>query len=252
MSESSSESKVAAKFEELAEAVGADIEDVTLEVQQDFGTKRISGADVVEYLSEGEDEQSPEETEADPEGVEEQEDTTEGGDEVDIHFEEMDYKDLQKLASEQLASYPSDQSKTGLVKALSEAELEVNDTEGVEDTTEGGEEEENDLPSKKELMEAGVKEQNVEDVLKYRSKNGKCQTENCPYGANSSSNYCASHQGSKEKSKTSNDSSKKSNADKVGQVKDLFEVSQLEAEAVVFQVSEGNYESYSEAVQNHI
>lgn len=213
MSESSSESKVAAKFEELAEAVGADIEDVTLEVQQDFGTKVISGADVVEYLSEGEDEQSPEETEADPEGVEEQEDTTEGGDEVDIHFEEMDYKDLQKLASEQLESYPEDQSQTGLVKALSEAELEVNDTEGVEDTTEGGESEtpeesDEELPSKKELMESGVKEQNVEDVLKYGKRNGFCKNPNCPYGANDGSDYCASHQGSKEKSKTSDDSPK--------------------------------------------
>jgi hypothetical protein len=211
MSESSSESKVAAKFEELAEAVGADIEDVTLEVQQDFGTKVISGADVVEYISEGDDEQSPEETEADPEGVEEQEDTTEGGDEVDIHFEEMDYKDLQKLASEELDSYPDDQSKTGLVEALKNDIGDVeNLTEG-ENTTEGGESEEDDssgVMSEAELLKAGVDESNIEDVRKYQKKNGICDTEDCPYGANDGSDYCASHQGSKEKSKTSDDSPK--------------------------------------------
>lgn len=210
MSDRSRKSKVATKFEELAEALEVDIEDVQVTIEDGgLGATVISGADVAEALTEGEDDTIEDGEDEEEAVIEDDEDTTEGGDGVDVHFEEMDYKELQKLASEQLESYPDDQSKTGLVEALQNDIEDVEDlTEGEEDTTEGGE---NDISiSDTELLEAGVSEGNLEAVRKYRSKNGVCQKEDCPYGANDDSEFCASHQGSKSKSKTSNDSPKES------------------------------------------
>ena len=204
MSDSNRRSKVASKLKELAEALEVDIEDVQVTIEDGgFSNTVIDGVEVAEYLTEGEDEQTPEGSEDATEGGDESDDDTiEDGDDVEVHFEEMDFKDLQKLASEELDEYPDDQSKTGLVEALSEAEAKEAVIEDDEDTSEAGESE--DEVSEADLLEAGVKPKNIEDVLDYRSKNGVCSAEDCPYGAKSEdSDYCASHQGSSSNSESS-------------------------------------------------
>jgi len=196
MSESNRRSEVASKLKELAEVLEVDIEDVQITIEDGgFSNTVIDGVEVAEYLTEGEDEQTPTESDNDPEGIDEQKDTIKDGGDMEIHFEEMDYEELQKLASEKLAEYPNDRSENGLIEALSEAEVEEVVIEDDEDTSEAGEGEAE--VSEADLLEAGVKPKNIEDVLNYRSKNGVCSVEDCPYGASSEeSDHCASHRGS--------------------------------------------------------
>jgi hypothetical protein len=198
MSESNRRSKVAAKLNELAKALEVDIEDVQVTIEDGgFSNTVIDGVEVAEYLTEGEEEQTPTESE----------NATEGGDEAEIHFEEMDYKHLQKLASEELAEYPEDSSRDGLIEAMKgnvgieDSEFHQTPTES-DNTTEGSDTEAE--VSEADLLEAGVKPKNIEDVLEYRSKNGVCSVEDCPYGASSEeSDHCASHRGSSSNSESS-------------------------------------------------
>jgi hypothetical protein len=225
MSNQTAEAKVvASKFEELAEALGADIEDVNVEVQQDFGTKTLhgkamkeameedatEGGDEEESVTEGDDEQTPTESEDITEGDDDDEDTIGDG----------------EVACQCGAVFDSKQSLYGHSSHCDEYES-VTEGDDEESSTEGGEEQEstiedgeNDTISDSELVEMGVKESNIEDVRKYRSKNGVCSEENCPYGANDGEEFCASHQGSSSsKSKTS----KKSSSKKTKKVSDLTE-----------------------------
>jgi hypothetical protein len=219
----SNQTEVATKVEELSTTLNVDVEDITISIE-DGGLREtvISGADVAEYLTEGEDESedTSEAGEEDEDISEADEDTTEGG---EVHLEEMEYNDLLALISEADVDYPEDSSKAGLLEAaediedvstvieddedISEADEDVTEGDDDEDTIEDGENEEDSI-SDAELVEAGVKESNIEDVRKYRSKNGVCSEENCPYGANNGEEFCASHQGSSSKSKTSTDSPK--------------------------------------------
>lgn len=247
-----------AKFEELAEATKFEVEDFTLTIEDGPMTSSIAGSDLItEGDDESEDTSEAGDESGDDDDIEDVEDTSEAG---EVHLEEMEYNDLSALISEADVDYPEDSSKAGLLEAAEDIEdvsTVIGDDEDVtegdeeEDTIEDGENEE-DTISDSELVEAGVKESNIEDVRKYRSKNGVCSEGNCPYGANNGEDFCASHQGSSSSSKKKSSTSKKSNADKVSQVKDLFDLSSIEAEAVVFQVSEGNYDSHSEAVKNHL
>jgi hypothetical protein len=274
----SNRTEVAAKVEELSTTLNVDVEDIEVTIKDGFTTQTISGADVKQFLTEGEDTQSPEETEDDPEGVDEDEDSPEGADEdemtaptenlvedefdtegVEAQLYELDYNsELKPLASSELDEWPESSTQDDLVEALIEDGYTIEDSDEQSTTDEENDEQSTteeqsttDDVTEGDLIEMGVKEDHLEKVMELRSKNGVCQKEDCPYGANDGSDFCASHSSSS-KSSTSNESSKKTNAEKVGQVKDLFDLNQLEADAVVFQVSEGNYDSYSEAVENHL
>jgi hypothetical protein len=80
-----------------------------------------------------------------------------------------------------------------------------------------------------ELLEAGVKEDHLDKCLELRKENGECAEEECRYGANEDSDYCASH--SKSGSNSNDDDSSGSNsnavdeestADRVQKVKELL------------------------------
>ena len=132
----------------------------------------------------------------------ESEDTSEAGDEDEPTIEDGE------VACRCGAVFDSRQSLNGhLAHCDAQPKAEQDNEEG-EDTSEAGEEV---SISDAELVEAGVKESNIEDVRKYRSKNGVCSEENCPYGANDESEYCASHQSSTddEDSNESNSTSSK-------------------------------------------
>jgi hypothetical protein len=252
MSDQTEATKVEAAFNKIADATEADPSSITVVIEESLGEKRISYSDVAESAPENKTRADSEDDEAD-EGADDEsardnsradsedgDDESAEGDEVDIHFKEMDYTDLQKLASEELDEYPDDRSQNGLAEALEEADISFAD----DDTTEGGENDE-DAPLHPDEAENPTKEN-------YVFHFGVCDSDDCSYGtANEESDYCAScskkHDNSSESS-----SSEKTNADKVQEVKDLFEISQIEAEAVVYQVSEGNYDSHSEAVKNHL
>ena len=233
----SSSTKVATKFKELAAALGQDIEDVQVKVQEDFGTKTLDGKAIKEAMEEDATKGS-DDTEGDDQST--TEDTIVDGevkcDECGTVFDSKQGFSGH-LSGDCSGDIIGDDEKQSTTEPQSTTEDEENDTEGVTDQF---------------LLNNGVQQKNLEAVRKYRSKNGVCSAEGCEYGANKDSKYCASCKGSSGSSKKKSSKSKTSNADQVGQVKDLFEVSQLEAEAVVFQVSEGNYDSHSEAVKNHL
>lgn len=246
MSDHTEAAKVEAAFNKIADATGTDPSSITVVIEESLGSKQIEFSDVAESAQDNktraDSEADDESEEADDESARNNSRADSEDDEVDIHFKEMDYTDLQKLASEKLDEYPSDQSQTGLVNALESADLSADDTtEG--ESTKG--DDENDTPSHPDEMDNPGKEN-------YLHHFGVCQAEDCSYGAASEEeDYCASHR--KKHSSSSNDSSsKKTNAESVEEVEEAFSLSRIEAEAVVFQVSEGNYDSHLEAVKNHL
>jgi hypothetical protein len=181
---------VATKVEELSTTLNVDIEDVTITIEDGgLGETVISGADVAEYLSEGEDEQTPTESEDD-------DDTTEGGD------EQSTTEDTTEGGHEK-----ADGTKCQISEAVEDCHVHSSSTEDEEEEeiTEGDDE---DTISDSELVEMGVSKGNIEKVREYRSKNGVCSEGDCPYGANDGSEYCASHQGSSSSSKKKQSSEK--------------------------------------------
>ena len=219
----SNRTEVATKVEELANCLAVDIEDVTITIEDGgFSNTVIDGVDVKEYITEGDgesedateggDEQTPTESDDDPEGVDEDDDTIGDGEVACQCGAVFDSKQSLYGHSSHCDEYESQSSEK-----TEDEEVVIEDDEEQEDTTEGGDE---DTISDSELVEMGVKESNIEDVRKYRSKNGVCSEENCPYGANDGEEFCASHQGSSSsKSKTS----KKSSSKKTKKVSDLTE-----------------------------
>lgn len=197
----SGSTKVATKFKELAEALGQDIEDVQVEVQQDFGSKTLDGKAIKEAMEKDatKGSESDDTTEGDDQST--TEDTIEDGDDDEDTIEDGE------VACQCGAIFDSKQSLYGHSSHCDEYESQSSSkTEEEENTIEDGDE---DTISDSELIEAGVKESNIEDVRKYRSKNGVCSEENCPYGANNGEDHCASHQGSSSSSKKKSSSSKK-------------------------------------------
>lgn len=146
------------------------------------------------------------------------EDTTGKG----INFEEMDYTDLQKMAGNQLETYPEDATKDGLIEALrGNVSLEESSSETTEDTTE---EPSSEDMTTDELIEAGVKSSNASTVKKYRNKHGVCKVEGCVYGCNEDDETCASHSSEDITEEPSTDTTEDtpSNADMVEKAKAVF------------------------------
>jgi len=190
-------SAVEAQFEELAERYDVQVEDLTLTIEDGPMTTSIAGSELV---TEGDDESGS---------------ATEGGDEQ-TPTESEDTLEEGEVACQCGAVFDSKQSLYGHSSHCDEYESQSpTETEDEKDTTEGGD---GQHPTDAELVEMGVKESNIEDVRKYRSKNGVCSEEDCPYGANDGSDYCASHQ-----SKTDGNDSNESKSTTSKSYEDLTE-----------------------------
>lgn len=166
--QTSTPSKVASKFKELAEALDSDIEDVSVTIEDGSLSKTvISGADVAEHISEADDE-SEDTTEGDDQSTTE---TTEGEDESDDTTEGGHLK--------------ADGTKCQISEAVEDCHVHSSSTE--ETSTEGGDEDEPGHP---------------EDVDNPSQENyvfhyGVCDSDDCSYGANGEeADFCASHQSS--------------------------------------------------------
>jgi hypothetical protein len=235
MSDQLSATKVASKMQELAEVLGEDLEDVSVEVRQDFGTKTLDGKAIKEAMdgqspTETEDEQTPTESDDEPEQ------TPTESDDVEVHLEEMGYNELQALCSSELEQFPEDTTTEGLIEAL---EGNIGDVTDQTPTESEQDENDSDLPHPEDVDSPEKKH--------YVAAFGTCSEEGCSYGANGEeADYCASHQGS---SSSSSSSSKKTKAEKADEVSDLYEISVLMAEKAVHEVSSGNFDTHSEAVE---
>ena len=185
----SSSAKVATKFKELAAALGQDIEDVQVKVQEDFGTKTLDGKAIKEAMEEDATKGS-DDTEGDDQST--TEDTTEGGD------DDEDTIGDGEVQCQCGAIFDSKQSLYGHSSHCDE----------YESSTEGGDEEE-------DTIEDGDEPQHPEDAEDPSQENyvfhfGTCSEEDCSYGANGEeAEFCASHQGSSSSSKKNESSSKK-------------------------------------------
>lgn len=225
---------VEAQFEELAEQLEVEIEDLTLTIEDGLTTTSIAGADLVEYISEADDEE--EDTSEAGEEQSTTEDTSEAGD------DDEDTIGDGGVQCECGAVFDSKQSLYGHSSHCDEYESQTpTESEEEEDTSEAGE---NDSISDAELIEKGVSKGNIEAVRKYRSKNGVCQTENCPYGANKGADHCASHQ-----SKTDDKDSKKSSSKKTTSYEDLTEGQQAAVNNLLKENSDDDSFGVEEAVQ---
>jgi len=222
MSKQTEAEAVEAQFEELAEQFGVQIEDLTLTIEDGLTTTSIAGADLIEYITEGDDEeQTPTESDDDEQSPTETEDTIEDG----------------EVKCECGAVFDSKQSLYGHSSHCDEYESQsLTETEEEEDTTEGGENEitEGDEPEHPEDADNPTQEN-------YVFHFGTCSEEGCSYGANGEeADYCASHQGSSSKSKTSKKSSSKKT-----KISDLTEGQK----AMVQNLIEDEGKSLEEAVQ---
>jgi hypothetical protein len=223
--------EVASKMNQLAEVLGEDLEDLCLEVQQDFGTKTIEGKALKGKM----DEQSPTETE--------DEQTPTESDDVEVHLEEMGYNELQALCSSELEQFPEDTTTEGLIEAL-----EGNIGDVTSQTPTESEQDENDSPTESEEIPEHPEDADNPDRENYVFHYGICDSEDCSYGANGEeADYCASHQGS---SSSSSSSSEMTKAEKADEVEDLYGISKLMAEKAVHEVSSGNFETHGEAVDS--
>jgi hypothetical protein len=189
--------EVAAKVEELSTTLNVDIEDVTITIEDGgLGSTVISGADVAEYLTEGEDEQTPTESDDD-------DNTTEGGDEQ---------SPTETEDTTEGGHLKADGTKCQISEAVEDCHVHSSSTEDEkEDDQTPTESDDEDTISDSELISMGVSEGNIGAVREYRSKNGVCSEGDCPYGANDDSEYCASHQNS---SSDSSSSKKKESSEK--------------------------------------
>lgn len=172
MSDQISGSTVAAKFEELTEALEVDIEDVTLTIEDGgLGSTVISGADVAEYLTEGESTEGDDQTTSETtEGEDESDDTTEGG-----HLK-------------------ADGTKCQISEAVEDCHVHSESTDSEDQSTT----EDEDEPEHPEDADNPSQEN-------YVFHFGTCSEEDCSYGANGEeAEFCASHQ-----SKTDDKSSSK-------------------------------------------
>lgn len=188
---------VAAKVEELSTTLNVDIEDVTITIEDGgLGETVISGADVAEYLTEGENEQTPTESDDD-------DDTTEGGDEQ---------SPTETEDTTEGGHLKADGTKCQISEAIEDCHVHSASTEAEdEDDQTPTESDDEDTISDSELISMGVSEGNIGAVREYRSKNGVCSEGDCPYGANDDSEFCASHQNS---SSDSSSSKKKESSEK--------------------------------------
>lgn len=177
-----------------------------------------------------------------------------------VNGEELDYNGLQTAVSNSDMSYPENRNGDNLAEMLNQGAKAPETTEDGqsetddEDTTETTEQPSQGVMSEESLLEAGIDKGQIEKIQKYQRKNGICTHSECVYGANQDSDYCASHESSKGQNGSTGGSNGQSNADKVQEVKAHFEEveTSIQAEAVVYQVSKGEYDSISEAVKNHL
>jgi len=218
--------QVESAVNQVAEAFSGEVRVVETErgivVEDNEGMYIITEGDgETDNATEGGDDRTPTESE----------DTSEAGDDDEPTIEDGE------VACRCGAVFDSRQSLNGhLAHCDSQPKVEEDNEEG-EDTSEAGEEV---SISDAELIEAGVKESNIEDVRKYRSKNGVCSEEDCPYGANDGSDYCASHQSS-----TDDKDSNKSNPTSSKSYEDLTEGQKAAARDLI----EDEDYSLEEAVQ---
>jgi hypothetical protein len=202
-------------------------------------------------------------TTTDSEGTRENTDTSEDDGEDGsgratwtVNGREFGYNELCTAVSEAEVPYPDDTSGDNLAETLQRAatlENQEKQTDETDTSNESDTNDENEWPDAEYLRNNGVEEKYVETVREHAANGcSQCQEEGCAFAANGEdADYCINHPDGDSSGDNDGESTPEGSApaDDVEKVSELYDISITTAEAVVFRVSKGDFDSHREAVE---